>query len=573
MSPEEKYDVIILGGGLAGLTLSLQLKKKDPDISVLLLEKRAEAAPIAAHKVGESTVELGTYYLREMLELKSYLDQHQLPKQGLRFFFSPAHKEDIANRVELGPRAPLTPVKSHQLDRGALENDLEEKASEAGVDISLGNRVKEVKLNKGDHRVAVRKNKEDHSYRAKWVVDATGRSEFLKRKLKLQKPMDHHINAAWFRVKGEVDVDDWSENKDWKEHLKPGLRRLSTVHLMDKGYWVWLIPLGTGHTSVGIVADPRVHPFENFNKLDKAFDWLSRNEPLAYRALGPKKDEVLDFRVLKDFSHHSQKVYSEEGWALAGEAGPFLDPLYSPGTDFIAINNTLITELIQKDLEGESIEFYADVFERTFLSVVDSWIPIYQDKYLLMGNTQTMVAKIFWDWALYWSFTTLLFTNNGFSNLMVLKELFASEDGLGRRIHRLNEQTQQMFIDFAEHDHADLVSTYVDPFDLRLLKDLYNELDVQYRTRDLLQKLKENTALLEHLAAELYRRFSSRVHGTPADLQVNPYEMDLKKGLPYSDEEDAPDLLLGQKDEIRRDVDALWLYGKQKPGKNEAVPA
>lgn len=74
------YDVCILGGGLAGLTLSLQLKQANPKISILVIERRKGEAPDSAHKVGESTVELGTYYLREVLNLKNYLDKHQLSK-------------------------------------------------------------------------------------------------------------------------------------------------------------------------------------------------------------------------------------------------------------------------------------------------------------------------------------------------------------------------------------------------------------------------------------------------------------------------------------------------------------
>ena len=51
---KNEYDVVILGGGLAGLTLSIQLKKANPDISILTIERRDGLAPDAAHKVGES---------------------------------------------------------------------------------------------------------------------------------------------------------------------------------------------------------------------------------------------------------------------------------------------------------------------------------------------------------------------------------------------------------------------------------------------------------------------------------------------------------------------------------------
>jgi len=78
---ENQYDVTILGGGLAGLFLSMQIKQQNPKIKILVLEKREGDAPEAAFKIGESSVELGTHYMREVLNLKEYLDAKQLPKQ------------------------------------------------------------------------------------------------------------------------------------------------------------------------------------------------------------------------------------------------------------------------------------------------------------------------------------------------------------------------------------------------------------------------------------------------------------------------------------------------------------
>ncbi len=83
----DHYDVAICGGGLAGLTLAYQLRKELPKLSVVLIEKTAGPLPEAAHKVGESTVELGAHYLSEVLGLKDYLNDKQFPKLGLRYFY------------------------------------------------------------------------------------------------------------------------------------------------------------------------------------------------------------------------------------------------------------------------------------------------------------------------------------------------------------------------------------------------------------------------------------------------------------------------------------------------------
>ena len=140
---QPQYDVIILGGGLAGLALSIQLKRNKPDIKILVLESRKGVASIAAHKVGESTVELASHYLREVLGLKAYLEEYELPKLGLRFFFKSNNKEEITSRVELGPRYWLhTP--SHQLDRGTLENHMAEVTRSLGSTYLLDARVTDV---------------------------------------------------------------------------------------------------------------------------------------------------------------------------------------------------------------------------------------------------------------------------------------------------------------------------------------------------------------------------------------------------------------------------------------------
>ena len=92
----QDYDVAIVGGGLAGLTLAAQLHDNDPGLSIAVLERNSLPPPAAMHKVGESTVEIGAHYLAETLNLREHLEKTQLRKFGLRLFFGSGGHGDLS---------------------------------------------------------------------------------------------------------------------------------------------------------------------------------------------------------------------------------------------------------------------------------------------------------------------------------------------------------------------------------------------------------------------------------------------------------------------------------------------
>src|SRR5262249_15989049 len=107
-----------------------------------------------------------------------------------------------------------------------------------------------------------------------------------------------------------------------------------------------------------------------------------------------------------------------ERWCLTGEAGVFLDPFYSPGSDVIAISNGLICDLITRNLDGENIEEIAATHNNLFLLLINVWFNIYERQYALMGNAQIMIAKIVWDSAVYWGILSLLYFHDKFLCMM-----------------------------------------------------------------------------------------------------------------------------------------------------------
>jgi flavin-dependent dehydrogenase len=520
----EKHDIIIAGGGLAGLTLAIQLKQTNPHISIIVLEKRSDSAPIATHKVGESTSELGAHYLREVLHLKDYLIEHQLPKFGFRFFFSPEHSGDIARRVEVGSRF-LNFIPTHQIDRGILENELVNRLMNQGVDVVLGATVKNVELSESGHTVHFEKEGEDFSYTGRWVIDSTGRRGFMKRKLGLEKESNHDVNAAWFRLGCKIDIDYWSENRTWRDYIFPGGRRLATNHLMGKGYWVWIIPLVLDHTSIGIVADPSIHPFTEFNTYEKAMKWLEKYEPLAAEMLGMHKEEVLDFKIMKHFAHDIKQFFSTDRWAVTGEAGAFLDPFYSPGTDFIGLSNTWLTELITREIKGEDITLRTMIYERAFRELFNGWMLLYQNMYGLFGKTQIMLMKIVWDWGSYWAIPCQMFINNGYANISVLKQYSATSGSIGRRFSKLNERMQALFQEWGQHEIVPCADEQINVFDLDCLVQFHRELKNKCEPKDLMHHIESNLKILEQICAEIFRLASLQIHGTPPDMKVDPYTM------------------------------------------------
>ena len=406
-----EYDVVILGGGLAGLTLAMQLKQARPETSILVAEKRQHPVPEVAFKVGESTVELGTHYLRDVLGLSEHLDTHQLPKAGLRCFFTAGDNSDIAQRIELGGRI-IPPILSHQFDRGRFENMLGEENLKLGVAFWDACKVQQVSLGASEHLVTLQRNAEEFTLSARWVVDASGRACLLKRKLGLGEKVAHDASAVWFRIDDKIDVTEWSDDETWRARVPDGLRWLSTNHLMGRGYWVWLIPLPSGATSIGIVADARLHPHKQMNRFERALAWLYQYEPQCAKMIDQKRDRVQDFRALKQYAYGCKKIFSAQRWAITGEAGVFVDPLYSPGSDFIGMSNGLITDLIIRDLAGEPIRERVEHYNQSYLNLFKLFLAIYEGQYALMGNAQVMSAKIVWDFAIYWAVTALLFFHN-----------------------------------------------------------------------------------------------------------------------------------------------------------------
>ena len=492
------HDVVIVGGGVAALTLALEIRLVRPSTRILVIESNAHPVPEITHTVGESTVEVSAHYLRDRLGLAEHLRTSHIRKMGLRMFFSHGGNTDIAQRMELGSSS-FVPQVTYQIDRGRLENELNRRCLAAGVDIVCG-RVRSIDGgHDGPHTIHFQHDGTNDHTTARWVVDASGRNRTLPKQLGVKRANDHNCNAAWLRVATEIDVGRWSEDPTWQGRLVEGDRAMSTNHLMGEGYWVWLIRLGSGATSVGIVADPAFHAFAAFNTLEKAKAWLRDHEPQCAAVLAESDHLIRDFRVMKNYSHGVTKMFDgHDRWCLTGDSGIFLDPLYSSGLDLVAIGNGLITDMIIRELDGEDIAARSQISDTLFRSLTDMWLNVYQDQYTLMGTPTVMSAKIIWDVAFYWGFIGLLYMNGRFVGVADNPEFVPHLQGL----IDLSNRAQRFFREWAAVEGGTPAVPFVDLYaPLNFMVTLHTAM--MSASPNFAEQFDTNTRLLRQLAGQL----------------------------------------------------------------------
>jgi flavin-dependent dehydrogenase len=396
------YDVIILGGAFSGASAAILLRREVPKLRVLIVEK---AAAFDA-KVGEATTEMSAMFLTRRLGMWQHLENDHLPKEGLRYWFSNDKVTGHANASETGGVIRST-VPAFQLRRDALDEHLLATAVAEGAELWRPAKVRDVVVGDFDHRVTVEVGDHVQEIACRWLLDATGRVNFLGRRLNLIERNDEHPTASiWCRWKNVRHIDDLAVRLGIAA-TNIGSRRLGTNHYTGYGYWIWVIPLGNGETSVGVVFDKRlVDLHHSKNRADDFVAFLNAIPPLKELLEGaePRLDD------LRFYSHlpYATKQFMGRGWSLLGDAAAFLDPYYSPGLDHAAFTVEATIEIMKKDASGADVTPLIAEHNVTFVrSYWRFFYAAYKDKYYYMGEADLLSAAMLIDTAQYYIFLVI----------------------------------------------------------------------------------------------------------------------------------------------------------------------
>lgn len=393
--------MIVLGGALSGASTALLLRRAQPSLRILVLEKSTRFT----RRVGEATVEISAYFLGRVLGLTRHLNESHLVKQGMRFWFANPTATTLAECGEIGGKYQVR-LPSYQLDRAVLDEEVLRLAGLEGADVRRGSRATRVRLNPGGlQHVDYQDDSGQHSVYGRWVVDATGFVSMVSRQEGWFKVNDAHpTSSVWARWRGVKDLDGLDLATRFPEWAAAsyGIRSTATNHLMGPGWWAWMIPLKGGDVSVGVVYDQRRVSFPAEGSLGDRLKSFLCAHPVGSELLSSAEYIEGDTHARANLAYCSDHFFGD-GHALVGDAGAFLDPFYSPGMDWLAFSVSTAVSLILRERGGEAIAESVQRADRDFRRSYQRWFAaIYRDKYEYMGEMDLMRTAFGLDLGLYY---------------------------------------------------------------------------------------------------------------------------------------------------------------------------
>lgn len=346
MSTIQHTDVLIIGAGPSGSSAGCLLRQKGYQVTII------EKQHFPRFSIGESLLPQSMQFLEEAQLLEDVCQQAQALhfqfKDGARFL-----KGQETAYYDFTEKFTEGYGTTWQVRRASFDHVLAQGAEKQGVEIRFGHTVLAVDVAK-DYPILTVENEQQEQYQiqAKFLLDASGFGRILPKFLDLEYPSDFPVRQAIFtHIEDNINTQDTRFDRN---------KILITVHEKYPATWYWTIPFADGRSSFGIVSTPEF--FQSYHVED---DSQNDNASLMQRILADDdalsdvlKNAKFDTPVQKlvGYSANVKQLFGKN-YALLGNAGEFLDPVFSSGVTIALKSSSMAIPLVDRTLKGEMVDW------------------------------------------------------------------------------------------------------------------------------------------------------------------------------------------------------------------------
>lgn len=386
----ENTDIAIIGAGPSGAIAASLLCRRGHRVTIV------EQTHFPRFSIGESLLPQCMAFIAEAGMTEAVEAASFQYKNGAAFAHNGRKAAfDFRKKFSDGPGT------TYQVQRAAFDNVLASQAAEAGAEIRFGHRINNISWDADGQPVLQVSDGDGNPYqlRSQFVLDASGFGRVLPRLLDLEIPSSQSPRGAVF-THIEDNISDPEHDRD---------KILIAIHPEQRGVWYWLIPFSNGRCSLGVVAPPEYFGAEESNE-----QRLKRGV-----AECPDLARLLDMAVfdtpvntLNGYSCNVKSLWGDK-FALLGNAGEFLDPVFSSGVTIAMKSASLVAPLVSRQLLGGAVDWekeYAVPLKLgvdTFRTYVNAWYDgSFQDVIFsgkqqpeVRGMISSILAGYAWDTA------------------------------------------------------------------------------------------------------------------------------------------------------------------------------
>lgn len=411
LNAQTDVDVVIIGAGPSGSIAASLLHQQGKRVVVI------EKQHFPRFSIGESLLPCCMQLIEEANMLDAVNAGGFQFKNGAAFRYQDQYTQfDFTDKFTPGPGTTF------QVERASFDKLLADTATEQGVEIRYGQTVESVDLNTTPKLTVKDETGKLYTIAAKYLLDASGFGRVLPRLLNLEKPSSLANRSAVF-----THIQDNIGDK--KIAGKPFDRNkiLVSVHPKNKDIWYWLIPLSDNKCSLGVVGEPHLLSDTDHNLPDRLMAMVKQEPSLNY--LLADAEMLRDCALLSGYSANVSTLATDK-FALLGNAGEFLDPVFSSGVTIAMQSASMAAKCVVKQLNGTQVdwekEYCAPLMRgvNTFRTYVEAWydgrfqdVIFYQDP---DNKIKQMICSILAGYA--WDETNP-FVNDSHKRLNLIVEL------------------------------------------------------------------------------------------------------------------------------------------------------